>query len=83
MNVVRSRCVACHAPTMLLQQRLTSQQWRAEIDKMERWGAAISDDDKEQMVTYLVRIGGLDNTRFAPAVVAPIPTEGSSIVKQR
>ena len=69
---VRSRCVACHEPAMLLQQRLTAQQWMAEIDKMQGWGAVVSGDEKAQIARYLVAIAGPDNTRFTPPMVAPV-----------
>jgi hypothetical protein len=60
---------------MLRQQRLTAQQWMAEIDKMQGWGAQVSNDDKTQMASYLVTIAGRDNTRFTPAIVAPLSPE--------
>jgi hypothetical protein len=75
MDVVRSRCVACHEPAMLRQQRLTAQQWMVEIEKMQRWGAQVSDDEKTQMANYLVTIAGPDNMRFTPGSVAPIFAE--------
>ena len=84
MDTVRVRCLVCHAPAMLLQQRLTAQQWLAEIDKMQGWGARISDEDKPGMANYLITIAGPDNTRFTPAIVAPISTErsGNAAIKQ-
>jgi mono/diheme cytochrome c family protein len=78
MEAVRSRCVACHEPAMLLQQRLTAQQWVAEIEKMQGWGAPVSNEDKSQMASYLVTIAGPDNTRFTPAIVGPVSTERST-----
>lgn len=78
MEAVRSRCVACHEPAMLLQQRLTAQQWMVEIDKMQGWGAPVANEDKSQLASYLATIAGPDNTRFAPAIVGPISTERST-----
>lgn len=75
MDTVRVQCLICHGPAMLLQQRLTPRQWLAEIDKMQAWGARVSDDDKPRLANYLVTIAGPDNTRFTPAVVAPISTQ--------
>jgi len=74
MDAVRSRCVVCHEPAMLLQQRRNAQQWSAEINKMQAWGALVSNEDKTRMTSYLVTIAGPDNTRFTPAMVAPIPS---------
>jgi len=78
MDAVRSRCVACHEPAMLRQQRLTAQQWVAEIEKMQGWGAQVSTEDKTQMASYLATIAGRDNTRFSPPIVAPVSAEQST-----
>jgi len=71
-DAVRARCVTCHEPAMLLQQRLSAQQWMAEIEKMERWGAQVSDEEKIRIASYLVMIAGPNNTSFTPRVVAPV-----------
>lgn len=78
MDAVRSRCMGCHEPAMLLQQRLTEQQWVAEITKMQGWGAAVADEEKGPMARYLVTIAGRDNTRFMPAMVAPVAADQST-----
>jgi hypothetical protein len=78
METVRSRCVVCHEAAMLRQQRLTAQQWMLEIEKMQGWGAAVSNEDKTQMAGYLGTIAAPDNTRFTPAIVAPLSAEQSS-----
>ena len=72
MDAVRSRCVACHEPAMLRQQRLTAQQWTAEIEKMQRWGAPVANEEKTRMAEYLATIAAPDNSRFTPAIVAPL-----------
>ena len=78
MDAVRSGCLGCHEPAMLRQQRLTARQWLVEIDKMQGWGAPVSNEFKTQMVGYLVGIAAPDNTRFTPAIVAPLSAEQSS-----
>jgi hypothetical protein len=78
MDAVRSGCVGCHEPAMLRQQRLTAEQWLVEIEKMQAWGAPVSNADKTQMAGHLVAIAGLDNTRFTPAIVAPLSTQRST-----
>jgi len=72
MDAVRSRCVGCHDPAMLRQQRLTAQQWMVEIEKMQRWGAPVANDEKTRMADYLALTAGPDNTGFTPAIVAPL-----------
>jgi hypothetical protein len=56
---------------MIQQQRLTGAQWQAEVDKMQRWGAEIRDDDKAALVGYLIAHFGPDNDRFTPIIVRP------------
>jgi hypothetical protein len=56
---------------MILQQRLTETQWRAEVDKMRRWGAAIDDDNASALIKYFVPRFGPDNDRFDPVVASP------------
>jgi hypothetical protein len=75
MDAVRSRCVACHDPAMLRQQRLTAQQWIGEIEKMQGWGAPVVDEEKTRMADYLAMIAAPDNSRFTPAIVAPLSRE--------
>ena len=70
-DVAQTHCLACHASEMLLQQQLTETQWRAEVDKMQRWGADVSDEDKDALMQYLVSRFGPDNDRFTPIVVSP------------
>ena len=70
-DVAQTHCLACHASEMLLQQQLTETQWRAEVDKMQRWGANVPDEDKDALMQYLVSRFGPDNDRFTPIVVSP------------
>ena len=37
----KSSCLACHGEDVIQQQRLTSAQWDAEINKMVGWGAKV------------------------------------------
>ncbi len=69
--LAHTHCLACHASDMIQQQRLTETQWRAEVDKMQRWGAEIRDEDKAALVGYLTAHFGPDNDRFTPIVARP------------
>ena len=69
--LAQTNCLACHASDMILQQRLTETQWRAEVDKMQRWGAEIGDEDKADLVLYLVARFGPENDRFTPILAKP------------
>jgi lipopolysaccharide/colanic/teichoic acid biosynthesis glycosyltransferase len=43
---------------------LTEKQWTAEVEKMTRWGAAVTDDEKPVIIAYLAKHFGLDNKNF-------------------
>ena len=68
---VESRCYACHSSDMLLQQRLTEKQWTATVEKMMRWGAPVTDDEKPVIIEYLKKHFGPDN-RFKATKVRPM-----------
>ena len=70
-SLAQNYCLACHASDMIEQQRLTPAQWTAEVDKMQRWGAEISEGDKAALVSYLGTHFGRDNDRFTPIVTRP------------
>ena len=67
-------CLQCHSADIPRQQRLTEKQWTAEVEKMMRWGAEVSESDKAELVSYLVGHFGPDNDRFVPIEVAPLST---------
>jgi cytochrome c5 len=57
-DVFKRRCLACHQADIVEQQRLGRAGWTREIDKMIRWGADVSDMDKEPLATYLTSAYG-------------------------
>jgi cytochrome c5 len=52
-------CQSCHEADIIEQQRLTPSGWTRSVEKMMRWGAAVSDADKQPLVDYLA-------ARFGP-----------------
>jgi hypothetical protein len=52
-------CLSCHDADIIEQQRLTPTGWTRSVEKMMRWGAAVSDADKQPLVEYLA-------SRFGP-----------------
>ena len=46
-------CQVCHDADIIEQQRLSKTGWTRSVEKMMRWGAAITDADKEPLVDYL------------------------------
>jgi mono/diheme cytochrome c family protein len=65
-------CLQCHSADIPRQQRLTEKQWAANVDKMIRWGADVSPEDKADLVSYLVKNFGPANDGFQPVEVRPV-----------
>jgi cytochrome c5 len=47
-------CLVCHDANIVEQQRLSKTAWTRSVEKMMRWGASVTDSDKEPLVEYLV-----------------------------
>lgn len=81
-DVVAARCLTCHEADLVTQQRLDEAGWRREIDKMVRWGATMSDEERPVAVSYLAQragrragatpraVGGAASAVFARACLA-------------
>lgn len=52
-QVFENQCLICHEADLTKQQRLTRAAWGREVDKMIRWGAKVSEAEKEALVDYL------------------------------
>jgi len=52
-------CQTCHDADIIEQQRLTPTGWTRSVEKMMRWGAAVSDAEKQPLIDYLA-------ARFGP-----------------
>lgn len=46
-------CLTCHDADIIEQQKLSKTGWTRSVEKMMRWGAAVSEADKEPLVEYL------------------------------
>jgi cytochrome c5 len=46
-------CLVCHDAGIIEQQRLSKIGWTRSVEKMMRWGAAVSDADKDALIDYL------------------------------
>jgi len=68
-------CLQCHSADLPRQQRLTEKQWAANVDKMIRWGADVSPEDKAELISYLAENFGPTNDRFQPTDVRPVGAE--------
>ena len=52
-------CLTCHEADIVEQQKLTPAGWTRSVEKMMRWGAAVTDAEKQPLVDYLA-------SRFGP-----------------
>lgn len=52
-TLFESKCRACHQDELVQQQRLGKAGWTREVEKMTRWGAEVSDEEKTALVEYL------------------------------
>ena len=46
-------CLTCHDADIIEQQRLTPTGWTRSVEKMMRWGAAVSDAEKQPLIDHL------------------------------
>lgn len=51
--VFKAACLGCHEDDLSAQQRLSAAAWGRTVDKMVRWGAKVSADDRGPLVAYL------------------------------
>jgi cytochrome c5 len=63
VEVARDKCLLCHEADLIVSQRLSRAGWTREVEKMMRWGAVVSDAEKEVLVEYF-------SARFAPRPAA-------------
>lgn len=49
----KRQCQTCHDTDIIEQQRLSRTGWTRTVEKMMRWGAQLTDADKEPLVDYL------------------------------
>ena len=52
VELARDRCIGCHEADLIVSQRLSRQGWTREVEKMIRWGAVVSDPEKEVLIDY-------------------------------
>ncbi|MFN0110201.1 MAG: hypothetical protein ACKVZH_15205 [Blastocatellia bacterium] len=64
VELANAKCVTCHEADLIMAQRLSKQGWTREVEKMIRWGAVVSDAEKEALVEYF-------SANFAPRKATP------------
>jgi mono/diheme cytochrome c family protein len=51
--IYKRACYTCHEDDLIQAQRLTRAGWTREVDKMIRWGAVVSDAERDALIEYL------------------------------
>jgi mono/diheme cytochrome c family protein len=77
VDIIKTRCVACHETDLITAQRLNLAGWGRELDKMARWGAALLPEQREELITYLAEHFGP-----VPAVSHRPAAEGEATFKR-
>ena len=68
VEIARDKCVSCHEADLIVSQRLSRPGWVREVEKMIRWGAVVSDAEKEALVDYFAsHFGQLRTNQTATA----------------
>jgi cytochrome c5 len=57
-QIFEDKCLVCHEVDLTEAQRLSKQGWTREVEKMIRWGAKVTDAEKELLVEYLAKSYG-------------------------
>ena len=55
-ELLNRSCLQCHGTGIVTQQRLSAKTWTAEVKKMVKFGASLSDADQSILADYLARI---------------------------
>ena len=64
---LEENCLICHTDDIIAGQRLTSAQWKAEVDKMIGWGAPLPKEAVGPLVEYLAQ-------RYSDREAPPVPS---------
>jgi cytochrome c5 len=80
-ELARDKCLTCHEADLIASQRLSRQGWTREVEKMIRWGAVVSDAEKEILIDYFA-------SHFKPrlaagAQITPGDDQGKQIFEER
>ena len=77
LEVLNKRCVSCHEADIISGQKLSLTGWTRSVDKMVRWGATVTPEERDVLQPYLAQ-------HFAPRPVASHPaTEAGAATYQR
>lgn len=55
LDVLNKRCVSCHEADIISGQKLSLTGWTRSVDKMVRWGATITPEERDVLQPYLAQ----------------------------
>jgi len=77
LDVLNKRCLACHEADLIAGQKLSAAGWTNSVAKMVRWGATVTDEERDVLVPYLAQ-------HFAPRpAVSHAPAAAGAATYQR
>jgi mono/diheme cytochrome c family protein len=82
-EVVRARCLSCHEADLIVQQRLGRPAWVRELEKMMRWGAVLTDAERDRAADYLARHYGPARSAAAAAPSREAATAAGAAIFER
>jgi mono/diheme cytochrome c family protein len=56
---INARCTICHSSDLITQQQLDRSMWTKVVDKMIKWGAPVSAEERKVLLDYLSTYHGL------------------------
>jgi uncharacterized membrane protein len=57
-ELLTQRCTRCHELSVVSARRASAEEWRETIERMLTYGAQVSEDEMETIVSYLARTQG-------------------------
>ncbi len=73
-------CTECHDSGIIVQQRLDKAAWTKEVDKMVKWGAVVSAEDRQPLIDYFAANFGTDK---APLTGSPYGNGSKTTAKKK
>jgi cytochrome c5 len=61
--LITERCMLCHGPGLITQQRKDAAAWGRAVTQMRTWGTPIQDEDQAAIVSYLTQHFGPNAAR--------------------
>ena len=69
-DLMKARCMSCHESDIITSQKLSAAGWTNSVNKMVRWGAQVTTEERDVLVPYLA-------AHFAPRPVASHANTGT------